>query len=244
MALCLFALMQSVPAYAVVEPLKTLQLSIRTTHKTIEVAQNLITLLTSVQNALLQGDIGAITAKMPDMKSATDLKSLAPILPGELQSVVSSSEAVPKIRNYIATELETVNFEDPLAQRDALLGISKDLSISGIKRITEGYRGKAEMNNAPSENEGMLSEIAGAANMQEKLGQYGAYKVNTFAKDVDLFQINANKLEAEAVSVMAEIRKAGISKTSTSAGGSDEQKQNDDIAAEKLKLLEQKGAEQ
>ena len=242
-ALCLLILMQSVPSYAVVEPLKVLQYSIRTTHKTIEVVQNLMALLTSVQNTLLQGDIGAIAGKMTDLTSEADLKTFAPTVPSELKSVLSSSDAVPKIRSFIESEMENVNFDDPLAQRDALNDVAERLNIRARETYARGTEVLAKLNKAPSDNAKMLSYAKDAATQQEKETQETAFSVKAMSATEVLQQQDLLNLGTQALTIISNTRNMGIHRKNESTEQSDEDEQ-EDVAAEKLELLGQGGAAQ
>ena len=207
-AICLVALMQSIPAYAVTEPIKVLQYSIRDVHKVIEVIQNVSSLVSSVQNAILQGSLAIV--KSIDFKQITDLKSFAPSVPEEIQSLVDAGNAVPKVRDYIETELKNVSFTDVIEQRDALLDVSRRLNDSSVKAISLGKKIAAELNEAPKINEKMIAAAAGAINQQQKETQEAAFALKAMAEDAVLNQLHSSQLEAQAQKIVADIRKAAI----------------------------------
>ena len=212
-ALCLIALLQSVPAGAVSEPIKMIQYSIRTTEKTVEVVQNTLALATNVYNTLLQGTIGAIKAKIAELKSLTDLKTYAPLVPAGIQTLMSTAtNALPNIRGFVEKQLKAVDIDpsDMLAQRDALIDTAKQLNLSSLEAISLGKKTAADLNDAPKQNEKMMADATNAKSQQEKETQNAAFDLKAFGDDILLNQLRLAEIKTTADRYMAEARKSGI----------------------------------
>jgi len=212
-ALCLIALLQSVPAHAVSEPIKMIQYSIRTTEKTVEVVQNTLALATNVYNTLLQGTIGAIKAKIAQLKSLTDLKTYAPLVPAGIKTLMSTANnALPNIRGYVEKQLKAADIDpsDLLAQRDALIDTAKQLNISSLEAISLAKKTAADLNDAPSQNEKMMDEASNAATQQQKETQDAAFSIKAMGEDVLLNQLKLREIETTAQRYITDVRKSGI----------------------------------
>ena len=213
-ALCLaFALMQSVSAYAVIEPVKVMQYSIRNTSTTIEVIENTVALLTSVQNTILQGDIGAIIPDMPDMASLEDLGDFSPTMPAELESVISSKDAMPQIRGYIENELKNVNFDDMIQQRDALLDVSRRLNTSATEAIGLAKQMGTKLNESTSENKSMIKYAFEALTQHSKIAQENAFGIKATVEDAISNTLDSRILETTAQGIIAKVREKGINRS-------------------------------
>lgn len=207
-ALCLLASMSSIPAYAVSDPEKSMNHSIRNVEKIMEVVQNTSSLISSVQTSILQGSLA--TVKSFDFMKTTDLKSFAPSVPDDMKSLVEAKNAVPQVRSYIEKELKDVSFENVFEQRNALLDVSKRLNLSSMEAISLGKRVSAELNEAKDANEKMLSAAAGAINQQQKETQEAAFGLKAMAEDAVLNQFRAEDLKAQAERIVADVRKSAI----------------------------------
>lgn len=212
-AICLIALLQSVPAHAVTEPIKMIQYSIRTTEKTMEVVQNTLALATNVYNTLLQGTIGAIKAKIAQLKSLTDLKTYAPLIPSGIQTIMSTAtNALPNIRGYVEKQLKAVDIDpsDMLAQRDALIDAAKQLNLSSLEAISLAKKTAADLNDAPKQNEEMMDEATSAATQQQKESRDVAFSIKAMGEDILLNQLRLREIETTAQRYMTDVRKSGI----------------------------------
>ena len=213
LALCLIALFQSVPAGAVSEPIKMIQYSIRTTEKNLEVVQNTISLATNVYNTVLQGTIGAIQAKIDELKSLADLKTYTALVPAGIQSIMSNAKnALPNIRGYVEKQLKAIDIDpsDLLAQRDALIDTAKQLNLSSLEAISLGKKTAADLNDAAKQNEGMINKAISAATQQQKEIRDAAFGIKAMGEDVLLNQLRLREIETTAQRYMSDVRKSGI----------------------------------
>ena len=198
------------PAFAVVEPIKVLQYSLRNVQATIEVVKNAISLGLSVQQTALQGTIGAIAPVVKDLKSKMDLESFAPTLPADLQNVVSGNgfQAIPHVKTYVENELKSIRLGDGITQRDVLNKINELQSKASLDAIQIAKETLAKSNKGPEENKAQLDNVAKAPTSQSKASQETAQSIQTLKNDVVRNQLTSNLLLIKATKYKNDLLKA------------------------------------
>jgi len=197
-------LMQSIPAYAVTEPGKVVQHSIRNVQTIIETIKVSAGLVISLKMSLLQGMIGSIKPNIPD--SLVDVKNFAPTLPKEAQSLLSSGNVLPKVRSYVEKNLKSRDLSDVVADRDALVAISERLNISSMEAIGLGRQTAAKLNGAVDQNKELLKSAAYAVDQHTKQVQEAALGVKALESDTLYNQLQSRKLETLAQRIIADVR--------------------------------------
>ena len=194
--LSMTTILSASPAFAVVEMIKVLQYSLRNVQATIEVVKNAIALGTSIQQTTLQGTIGAVAPRVMNLGSKMDVKSFAPSLPSDLQSIVGgkSFNAIPQVRSYVDKELKSIRLGDGLTQRDVLHKLNELQNQASLDAIQIAKETLAKSNKGAEENKAQLNNVASAKDAQAKASQETAQSIQTLQNDVIHNQLSANVL--------------------------------------------------
>ena len=205
--LCLVAILSASPAFAVVEPIKVLQYSLRNVQSIIEVIQNGIALETSIMQTNLQGTIGAIAPKVVDLGGRMEFKSFAPTLPSELGGIVNGKgfDAIPQVRDYVEQEMKSISLKDGVAQRDVLDRVNKARNLASLDAIQVAKETMAKSNKGPQESKAQLNNVASASDSQSKASQENAQSIQLLQNDAVHNQLKASALQAKVTALKSDV---------------------------------------
>ena len=209
-SLCMTTILFSSPAFAVVELVKVLDYVLRDVQAVIEIVKNGIALEKSIEQSDLQGLIGAIAPNVQDMGSKIDYKSFVPVLPTDLQGIVSGNgfDSIPQIQAYVEKELKSINMGDGVSQRDVLHKVNELQNAVSVETIQKAKEALAKSNKGPQENQAQLDNVGSARDSQDKASQENAQSIQTLKNDIARNQLSANLLQTTVVRYKAQFLKA------------------------------------
>lgn len=201
------------PAFAVVEPIKVLQYSLRNVQATIEVIENALALGNSIQQTTLQGTIGAVAPKVMNLGSKMELQSFMPTLPADLNGIVSGNglNAVPQVRTYVENEMKNIRLGDGVTQRDVLNKINEMQNLTSLDALQIATETLAKSNSGAEESKAQLNNVGGAADSQAKASQETAQSIQILQNDAVRNQLTSNILLNKATQYKNELIRASQS---------------------------------